>query len=44
LAELVDDEGLTNNLFNLMEFINDDNLHIILDAFANLSRVFLKFL
>lgn len=40
LSELVDDEGLIGNLFGLMEFINDDKLHIILDAFGNLSKVF----
>lgn len=38
-----DEEMMITNLFNLLEYITDDYLHIILDAFTYLSKVKYEF-
>lgn len=38
-AAFFDDEAMIANLFNLLGYINDSFLHLILDAFCYLGKV-----
>lgn len=38
-AAFFDDETMIANLFNLLEYINDSFLHLVIDAFCYLGKV-----